>query len=201
MKQHSIISEKAQPILEKNSDILPLLEKLIEKAYSPNSSKFDIKILDIVEDYYNKCVDPANIQKFKKGLEYLLKDGVYNHLHNIYLYMLKYKSPDIISDDTELAHNPLLAAAFNISPSLEEELKNILYRYLRSPIPSISDHNFSYWEIERKHRQEMAAYDAIYHAIQYLLNDPDSYIQNIKLGNYSIIFNNKPCGNKTNNKN
>jgi hypothetical protein len=197
MKQYSIISEKVQPILEKNSDILPLLEKLIEKAYSPNSSKFDIKIVDIVEDYYDKCVDPANIQKFKKGLEYLLKDGVYNHLHNIYLYMLNYKSPDIISDDTELAHNPLLAAAFNISPSLEEELKNILYRYLRSPIPSISDHNFSYWEIERKHRQEMAAYDAIYHAIQYLLSNPDSYIQNTKLGNYSIIFNNKLCENKT----
>jgi len=201
MKQYSIISEKAQPILEKNSDILPLLEKLIKKAYSPNSSKFDIKILDIVEDYYDKCVDPANIQKFKKGLEYLLNNEVYNQIRNIYLYMLNYKSPDIISDDTELAHNPLLAVAFNISPSLEEELKNILYRYLRSPIPSTSDHNFSYWEIERKHRQEMAAYDAIYHAIQYLLSNPDSYIQNTKLGNYSIIFNDKPCRNITNNKN
>jgi len=201
MKQYSIISEKAQPILERTSDILPLLEKLIEKAYSPNSSKFDIKILDIVEDYIDKCVDSTNIQKFKKGLEYLLNDEVYNELHNIYLYMLNYKSPDMLSNDTELAHNPLLAAAFDISLSLEEELKNILYRYLRSPISSTSDHNFLYWEIERKHRQEMATYDAIYHAIQYLLNDPDSYIQNTKLGNYSIIFNNKPCENKTNNKN
>ena len=201
MKQYSIISEKAQPILEKNSDILPLLEKLIEKAYSPNSSKFDIKILDIVEDYIDKCVDPTNIQKFKKGLEYLLNDEVYNELHKMHLYILNYESPDMLSDDTELAHNPLLAVAFDISPSLEEELKNILYRYLRSPISSTSDHSFSYWEIERKHRQEMAAYDAIYHAIQYLLNDPDAYIQNTKLGNYSIIFNNKPCRNITNNKN
>ena len=197
MKQYSVILEKARPILERNSNILPLLEKLIEKAYSPYSSKFDIKIVDIVEDYINKCVDPTNIQKFKKGLEYLLNDGVYNQLHNMYLYMLNYKSPDMLSDDTELAHNPLLATAFNISPSLEEELKNILYRYLRSPIPLISDHSFSYWEIERKHRQEMAAYDAIYHAIQYLLSNPDLYIQNIKLGNYSIIFNDKPCRNKT----
>ncbi|MFP3289782.1 MAG: hypothetical protein RXN31_01015 [Candidatus Nanopusillus acidilobi] len=197
MKQYSIISEKALPILERNSNILPLLEKLIEKAYSPYSSKFDIKIVDIVEEYYDKCVDPTNIQKFKKGLEYLLNDGVYNQLHNMYLYMLNYKSPDMLSDDTELAHNPLLATAFNISPSLEEELKNILYRYLRSPIPPISDHSFSYWEIERKRKQEMAAYDAIYHAIQYLLSNPDLYIQNIKLGNYSIIFNDKSCGNKT----
>jgi hypothetical protein len=193
--------EKAQSISERNSDISPLLEKLREKAHSPYSSKFDIKILDIVEDYYDKCVNPTNIQQFKRGLEYLLNDGVYNQIRNMYLYMLNYKSPDMLSDDTELAHNPLLATAFNISPSLEEELKNILYRYLRSPIPPISDHNFSYWEIERKHRQEMAAYDAIYHAIQYLLNDPDSYIQNTKLGNYSIIFNHKPCGNITNNKN
>jgi len=197
MKQYSIILEKARPILEKNSDILLLLEKLIEKAYSPHSSEFDIKILYIVEDYIDKCIDPTNIQKFKKGLEHLLYDGVYNQLHNIYLYILNYKSPDMLSDDTELVHNSLLAAAFNISPSLEEELKNILYRYLRSPIPSISDHNFSYWEIERKHRQEMAAYNAIYHAIQYLLSNPDAYIQNIRLGNYSIIFNDKPCGNKT----
>jgi len=197
MKQYSIILEKARPILEKNSDILPLLEKLIEKAYSSHSSKFDIKILYIVEDYIDKCIDPTNIKEFKKGLEYLLYDGVYNHLHNMYLYMLNYKSLDMLSDDTELVHNSLLAAAFDISPSLEEELKNILYRYLRSPIPPISDHNFSYWEIERKHRQEMAAYDAIYHAIQYLLSNPDVYIQNIKVGNYSIIFNYKPCGNKT----
>ncbi|AMD29896.1 hypothetical protein Nps_02360 [Candidatus Nanopusillus acidilobi] len=197
MKQYSVILEKARPILERNSNILPLLEKLIEKAYSPHSSKFDIKIVDIIEDYIDKCIDPTNIQKFKKGLEYLLNDGVYNQLHNMYLYMLNYKSPDMLSDDTELAHNPLLATAFNISPSLEEELKNILYRYLRSPIPPISDHSFSYWEIERKRKQEMAAYDAIYHAIQYLLSNPDLYIQNIKLGNYSIIFNDKPCGNKT----
>ena len=197
MKQYSIILEKARPILEKNPDILPLLEKLIEKAYSPYSSKFDIKILDIVEDYIDKCIDPINIQKFKKGLEYLLYDGVYNELHNIYLYMLNYKSPDMLNDDRELTHNSLLAAAFDISPSLEEELKNILYRYLYSPIPSISDHNFSYWETERKNRQEMAAYNAIYHAIQYLLSNPDAYIQNIKLGNYSIIFNYKPCENKT----
>jgi len=197
MKQYSIISEKARPILERTSDISPLLKKLREKAYSPHSSKFDIKIADIVEDYYDKCVDPTNVQNFKKGLEYLLNDEVHKQLHNIYLYMLNYKSPDMLSNDTELAHNSLLATAFNISPSLEEELKNILYKYLRSPIPPISDHNFSYWEIERKHRQEMAAYDAIYHAIQYLLSNPDLYIQNIKLDNYSIIFNDKPCGNKT----
>ncbi|WP_231434386.1 hypothetical protein [Candidatus Nanopusillus massiliensis] len=164
MKQYSVILEKARPILERNSNILPLLEKLIEKAYSPHSAKFDIKIVDSVEDYIDKCIDPTNIQKFKKGLEYLLNDGVYNILHNMYLYMLNYKSPDMLSDDTELAHNPLLATAFNISPSLEEELKNILYRYLRSPIPPISDHSFSYWEIERKHKQEMAAYDAIFHS-------------------------------------
>jgi hypothetical protein len=197
MEQYSIILEKAQPILEKNPDILPLLEKLIEKAYSPHSSELDMKILNIVEDYIDKCIDPTNIREFKKGLEYLLYDGVYNELHNIYLYILNYKSPDMLSNDTELEHNPLLAAAFDISPSLEEELKNILYRYLHSPIPPISDHNFSYWEIERKNRQEMAAYDAVYHAIQYLLSNPDLYIQNIKLGNYSIIFNDKPCRNKT----
>jgi hypothetical protein len=196
MKQYSIL-EKVRPILERDPNILPLLEKLIEKAYSPHSSKLDIKILDIVEDYIDKCIDPTSIQKFKKGLEGLLYNGVYNHLRNMYLYMLYYKSPDMLSNDTELVHNSLLAAAFDISPSLEEELKNILYRYLYSPIPPISDHSFSYWEIERKHRQEMAAYDAIYHAIQYLLSNPDLYIQNIKLGNYSIIFNYKPCRNKT----
>ncbi|MFP3256433.1 MAG: hypothetical protein RXO36_01310 [Candidatus Nanopusillus acidilobi] len=196
MKQYSIL-EKVRPILERDPNILPLLEKLIEKAYSPHSSKLDIKILDIVEDYIDKCIDPTSIQKFKKGLEGLLYNGVYNHLRNMYLYMLYYKSPDMLSNDTELVHNSLLAAAFDISPSLEEELKNILYRYLYSPIPPISDHSFSYWEIERKRKQEMAAYDAIYHAIQYLLSNPDLYIQNIKLGNYSIIFNYKPCRNKT----